>query len=69
MIANVANDQVTGGYPSPETLAQIVENDNAFAAFSELPYNVTANVAGTAGDQNRPVRQIYPRRFYELTWP
>jgi hypothetical protein len=61
VVAYIADDQLASRDGLLEALRQVVENDNSFAGFAQLFYDVTANVAGAAGDQNRPVCQNLSR--------
>jgi hypothetical protein len=53
MIGDVSDNQKARGYRLPESLREIVENDHPFTGLPQLPHDVTSDVAGTAGDQNR----------------
>jgi hypothetical protein len=53
MIGDVSDNQKARGYRLPESLREIVENDHPFTGLPQLPHDVTSNVAGAAGDQNR----------------
>jgi hypothetical protein len=50
-IACFAHDQFAAGNGFPEPGAQVVERDHGFAGRPELPYDVAADVTGSAGNQ------------------
>ena len=52
MIADVAHHELAGGHRLPEALAEVIEDDDPLARLAQLPYDMAADVAGPAGDQN-----------------
>ncbi len=50
VVADITDHQLARGYGLPKTLAQIVEDDDPLARLAELPHDMTADVAGAAGD-------------------
>jgi hypothetical protein len=50
VIADIADYQLASRDGLPEAFRQVVENDNSFADFAQLSYDVTTNVTGTAGN-------------------
>jgi hypothetical protein len=50
IIAHIPDDQFPGGYRLAKSLDQIVENDDTLARLTQLANDVTADVAGAAGD-------------------
>ena len=57
LIASVADDKRgLFGHGPAKAGRQIVENDNALAGIDKLQNHVTADVAGTAGNQDRHLR-------------
>ena len=61
VVADVAYDEVARGYRLAESFHQVVEDHDALAGLPQLPHHMTADVAGTAGHQNRPVIQNHLR--------
>src|SRR5258708_24327887 len=57
VITDITDNEFAGCYRLPETLDEIVEDDDLFAGFSQLPSSMTAAVPGTAGDQDCPSTQ------------
>jgi hypothetical protein len=49
-IAGIADDEFAGGNRRLETSREVVERDDVFALLAQLPYDVAADVAGTASD-------------------
>src|ERR1700692_2652421 len=57
VVAPIAPHPPPWGSRLPEAAAQVVEDDDVFARLAQLTYHVAADVAGTAGDQNRSCGQ------------
>ena len=51
-VADIADDEFARGHRLPESPAQIVEDDDPFRGLAQLTNDMTADVPGTAGDQN-----------------
>ena len=51
-VADIADNELARGYRLPESSAQIVEDDDPFRGLAQLTDDMTADVPGTAGDQN-----------------
>ncbi len=51
-VGHVADDQRRVAHRLPEPGAQVVEHHDALAAVAQLQHDVTADVAGAAGDQD-----------------
>ena len=52
-VGRVADDERRAEHRAAVAGGEIVEDDDAFAALGELTDDVTADVAGTAGDEDR----------------
>jgi hypothetical protein len=50
IVADVADYKAAGRDRLPKTFDEIVQDDDPFAGLAQLSYDMTANVAGTAGD-------------------
>jgi hypothetical protein len=49
-VAGIADNQLPRGDRLPKALAQVIEYDNPLAGLTQLPYDMTADVSGAAGD-------------------
>ncbi len=59
-IADVSDDEFPGGDRLPKAFDEVVEDDDLFGRFAQLPDHVATDVAGAAGDQNCPFSQNLP---------
>ena len=50
LVAHLAHHQRPRGHGLPEPLAEVVQNHDPLAGFTELADHVAADVAGAAGD-------------------
>jgi hypothetical protein len=62
VVPDIAHDELARRERLSETLAQIVENQDALAGFTQLANHMAANVAGAAGDENGSLGQINSTR-------
>ena len=66
VIADVPDDEFARGHGLAKAAAEVIQHDDALCGCPQLLYNMAADIAGAAGDENRGLGQRISLSFKPL---